>query len=658
MKRRMLVMWLPVLLLAQTEEKKTESKKAEEKAQEASPSPVEEPVVRGTLEVGYRAMTDVAGSQAGYRSVVNLGEGPKLTVADFDFRDPSGKLFDRANLTATSWGGDPYNTLRLDMQRSQTYRFTGNYRNIAYYNFLPSFANPLLGQGVFLNQRSFDTRRRNIDLALDLLPGGRIVPFFAYTRDSGFGTGITPFQTGGNEYAVSTRLDDHTDHYRGGVRIEGNRWHATLEQGGTQFADNQQVLSDNRSLGNNRTPFFGQTLELDKLRQAYGVTGDSIYTKVLANASPYSWLNLYGLFLYSRPQTDIRYTQTNNGLFVLLGAVRFFNGQTDSLGGMAAQPHTSGSGSAELRLGSRVRIFESLSTDRLHVSSSALLAEQLLFTDKTQDTLSLASADQLVYNYNRHQTDVFFDLTSKITLRGGYRYVWGDAQVRAPSLDAPLALENGKMGTHVALMGANWRPAQKLSINLDGEAGVNDSTYFRTSLADYQRFRGRARYTLTPTVLLTGSVSLLNNDNTSRGTGFSLRNQNVTMGMQYMPAGGKKWSFLGEYTRSSYRSDTTYLSPSDLQRERSLYRDNAHLASAMIDCKALGPVKLSFGGSMFLSAGSRPTRYWQPLGRLQVPLHKRVELFSEWRYYGLSEIYYIYEGFRNHQFLSGLRFTM
>ena len=41
--------------------------------------------------------------------------------------------------------------------------------------------------------------------------------------------------------------------------------------------------------------------------------------------------------------------------------------------------------------------------------------------------------------------------------------------------------------------------------------------------------------------------------------------------------------------------------------------------------------KLTAGGSLFISAGSRATRYYQPLGRLSVPLHKNVQWNTEWR---------------------------
>ncbi len=44
-------------------------------------------------------------------------------------------------------GGDPYNTLRVDVQKNGWYRLTADYRSIAYFNFLPTFANPALNQG-------------------------------------------------------------------------------------------------------------------------------------------------------------------------------------------------------------------------------------------------------------------------------------------------------------------------------------------------------------------------------------------------------------------------------------------------------------------------------------------------------------------------------
>ena len=65
--------------------------------------------------------------------------------------------------------------------------------------------------------------------------------------------------------------------------------------------------------------------------------------------------------------------------------------------------------------------------------------------------------------------------------------------------------------------------------------------------------------------------------------------------------------------------------------------------------------KLTAGGMLFVSAGSRSTRYYQPLGRLSMPISKNIQWNTEWRWYGYSEPTYLYEGFRTHTFMTGFR---
>jgi hypothetical protein len=128
-----------------------------------------------------------------------------------------------------------------------------------------------------------------------------------------------------------------------------------------------------------------------------------------------------------------------------------------------------------------------------------------------------------------------------------------------------------------------------------------------------------------------------------------------------MPQGGKRFSVLGEYTRSALRSDIFYLVPLGLTPERSLYRDNAHTATAVVDLHLPGSSRapqVSLGGSLFRSSGSRPARYYQPLGRVSLPLHKSVSGYAEWRWYGFSQPFFLFEGFRSHQFQIGLRLSM
>src|SRR4030095_1176774 len=60
--------------------------KADDKA--TSPAPSSEQWFTGSFDFGYRWVQDVRGNNPTYRSIVNLGEGPKLTGLDFTLTDP------------------------------------------------------------------------------------------------------------------------------------------------------------------------------------------------------------------------------------------------------------------------------------------------------------------------------------------------------------------------------------------------------------------------------------------------------------------------------------------------------------------------------------------------------------------------------------------
>ena len=140
-----------------------------------SPAPSGDEWLTGSFDVGYRWVSDVGGSFPTYRSVVNLGSGPKLTGLDFTITDPKHRLFDRIDARANSWGGDPYNTAHMEVRKKNLYELNADYRNIAYFNALPSFANPFAPLG--FDEQSFDTRKRSGYVDLQLFPGRHFMPY-------------------------------------------------------------------------------------------------------------------------------------------------------------------------------------------------------------------------------------------------------------------------------------------------------------------------------------------------------------------------------------------------------------------------------------------------------------------------------------------------
>jgi hypothetical protein len=623
----------------------------------ASDSPVasSESWVTGSVDLGYRWRTDPAGNFNAYRSIVDLGSGPKLLGAEFTIQDPKHRLFDRVEARAYNWGDDPYTTVHVNARKTSLYDFNADYRNIAYFNNLPSFADPLLSRGIVLNERSFDIRRRFSSFDLELFPGRTIVPYFGYHRSSGFGNGISTFVTGGNEYPVPSKIGDSMDDYRGGVRLEYRRMHFDLEQGGTMFRDDQQLFDSGLNKGNVNTPILGQQLFLTKLLQSYQIRGASVYSKGSFTANPVSWLDVTAQILYSQPHTDVTYQQSNTGSFVNLSEVLFYSGQQYLLSAVSKVPRTSGNLGIEIRPLPRVRILESWQTDRLHTASSNDARQSLLPAGIAQPAEALLNA-RLITNYSQEQVNVMFDATAKLTLRGGYRFEWGDASNVVLPLAGLAGLDSGKLRRNIGIGGFSFRPLSQLSFSGEFEGASSDQTYFRTSLHEYQRMHARAQFQVLASLLVAADFSLLSNQNPAAGSQYDYLTRQNSISVHWLPKGGRI-GFDADYSRSTVRSDILFFAPQTLTPERSFYRDNAHLASVLLNVPLPRGGKISAGGALAVTSGSRPTTYLQPLGTLTLPISKHASWVSQWRYYGYGESFYAYEGFRTHLVTTGLKLT-
>ena len=629
--------------------------KAEEKPAE-SPAPAGENWFTGSVDLGYRAILNNSGNFEDYRSVVNLYDGVRLFGLDFVIVDPKKRLFDRIDARANNWG-DPYNTAHIGVVKQRIYNFTADYSNIAYFDAVPSFANPFLPSG--FNEQSFDTYRRNTSINLDLFPGRRIIPYFAYDRNSGYGSGIeTWVQDANDEFAVPAKFHDHTDNYRGGIHVELNRLHVTLEHGETRFREDDSGYDTIHTTGDNPAPLFGQQLYLNSLTQRYSIQGTGDYEKGLLTANPFSWLDVYGEFLYSYPQIKVNYTDLAQGSFADLTALLFYSIQGTTALGNANQPHVTGNMGFEVRPLKRLRIVESLFLDREHDAASPYVLTQLVATGITPQNIASALNYKQVVNYNQQQVEAIYDATSKLTLRAGYRYVWGDATVLAGQLSQTGNLVSGSLNRNVALAGMTYRPWKKLSMNLDYEGGASDNIYFRTSLNDYQKGRARANYQIASTLSAQVRFQVLDNQNPDPSIRYSFRSRDNAVSVFWTPGGGKRVSFTGEYDRATVNSNISYLDLF-LSPNVSMYRDNAHSATSAVVLALPGysKAKLTFGGSLFLSSGSRPTRFYQPLARLSVPIYNHVSWNTEWQWYGFGEQFYLFEGFRTHIFTTGIKVT-
>ena len=625
----------------------------------ASPVPAGGEWFTGSIDLGYLFVTH-GGNFQEYRSVIDQLQRPELVGLNFTIIDPKKRLFDRLDAQAYGWGSELYNAARVDASKRGVYNFTADYRNMAFFDAVPSFANSFAPAG--FNEQTFDERRRSSLIDLDLFPTSHIRPFLGYNHNSGSGNGIeTWVPSSSDEFALPTSLSDSTENYRGGAHLEFSHLHVTLEQGGTTFKDNDAVNYSGVNPGDITATILGQTLGLTGLQQAYGIRGSSIYSKVLLTANPLPWLDIFGQFLFSEPKVDVHYSNIANGNFVNLATLLVYSTQSDLGTGSSNQPHVTANLGFEMRPIRRMRIIESWMTDRMHDAASPYVLEALYL--QNPQTLASSTVSALNYaqvvNYNQNQLDVMYDL-GKVSLRGGYRYVWGDSTVLGSSLSQTGLLESGALRRDVALAGLTYRAFQKLTVNLDYEGSSSDHIYFRTSLNDYQRGRVRARYQLANSLSVQARFQVLDNQNPASDIRYDFLSRDNSLSVFWSPAGLKRITVTGEYDRSTMHSNIDFLLLPFYAQAVSAYRDNAHAATSAIDValpgySGLAP-KLTVGGSLVITSGSRPTQFYQPLARLSLPLQKHIYWNTEWQYYGYAENFYLYEGFRTHTFLTSLRF--
>lgn len=599
-----------------------------------------------STDLGYRFLPSTRGDWKTYRSVDNLAEGPRLLNFAGSLTPGENRWLDAVRLTGANWG-DPMNSLHLTMDKAALYRFTFSYRNMAYFNALPSFANPL---NTF-SQRSFDTRQRLWNADLDLRPGKRLQPFFSVGRQSGNGFGVSPIVVDENSYPASSTIDYGYLQFRGGVHFDTERWRFTLEQGGGRFHDDTALSLDGRDPGNRQVPYLGRRLALDRATQAYAVTGENIYSSGEVTFSPSNWVDLTGQFFYSQPRSDVRFTDNAQGTLIWLETLRFVNGQQSLVTGYANQPRTSGAFHVELRPWNRVRILESWQTVRTH-NDGAVLA---LTTLDGRAQPGRNESDRLVWNQSEQQVQAFIDVSKFLTVQGGHRYLWGDAQVRRGTLSTGSAQEAGLLRRHVGLAGFVLRPTSRLTVNANAEVGRGDRTYFRTSLQDYEQVRLRARYRISDAWQASVRYGRTDNGNPTPGVNLSFSSQQTGASVQWTR---QAVSVTADYTRSTLWNDLQFVDPETYGLLRSLYRDNAHTAAlAATWSLPRNRASLTLGGSLFRSAGSRPTRYYQPLVRLLVPVQKHLQLLGEWRQVSMGQAFYTNEAFGVQQVTVGLRMS-
>jgi len=216
------------------------------------------------IEVGYQSV-DVEGNEDMFRTQINQDDGFVLRGFTINLIDPTGEMgiADRLRIDASGFGGNPAGRFRLDMGLGTTYRLFVFYQQLDSFSALPAYANPLLDDGVYPGQHTWDRTRDLLDIRLELLPGRTITPIFGYRWNSYDGPGLTTYSVGSDEFRIASDIEETEQEYYLGLAFATNAVQGTFIQGWRDFKGTvTESLAPGEGVGNNPGTTIGQEIEL------------------------------------------------------------------------------------------------------------------------------------------------------------------------------------------------------------------------------------------------------------------------------------------------------------------------------------------------------------------------------------------------------------
>jgi hypothetical protein len=267
----------------------------------------------------------------------------------------------------------------VEAKKSGVYDFNADYRDFAYFNFLPSYADPLLSQGIVLDEQSFDTRRKIAALSLDIRPGHWWTPTW-----DGITTRVpAPARRFLSATATITRFRTPCAIPPSCIAPASNsksRFHVTLEEGGTFSRATRACIRTPGSVnyGNFSAPDVGANSGFDQLAGRLRNWRIQRLQQSSADGQSHHLAGYLRPVLYSQPNSNVHYQQTDAGNLYLQSQILFYSSEQEFANAASEQPHTSGSFGAEIRPLKRMRIVESWLTDRLHDAGSSASTQTLM----------------------------------------------------------------------------------------------------------------------------------------------------------------------------------------------------------------------------------------------------------------------------------------
>lgn len=418
----------------------------------------------GNFMFGYR-FVDRTGTVNKYKEDINLDEGPRLFSFNLTYA-PEGTLknmLDRVDLNLYNFGGDPFETLGLSVQKYGKYKFQYERKKAVYFY---QDMHEVDG-GELYDLQSFNFERTTDSGLLKILVSKNINLYLNFDRFSKKGESVTSFDINRIEFEFDKPIEEKSREIAVGVDAHLERYSFVLEEKILDYETSNSLFLPGFADGGAGAS-YPSTLNYFFLNQPYDL---KTYTHTFKfSARPIDSLFVGGSAQLSNQDMDLSYSEDADGIDYL-GS--FFNYSL------------SGTGSFERK----IQLYD-LDASYLLFNKLAVIGA-VRYHDFAQDgSLTIDSTEEsAVLNFDTlgFEGGIQYQFSPKIGLTLGYRH---EAR-KLDGLETVTFEEKTKRNGFFENL--KWDFSNSLKLTLDHQRGYYDDPFTLISPTGFDRFRLTAK---------------------------------------------------------------------------------------------------------------------------------------------------------------------
>jgi hypothetical protein len=414
----------------------------------------------GSFMMGYR-MVDTDGTITKYKEDLNLEKGARLFHFKLHFA-PKGELkkfFDRMDLRVYNFGGDPFESLGLDVEKYGKYTFRFDRRKSAYY-----YYDHLNSE----DYHTFNFDRINDSGMLKVWLGKQAHAYIDFNRYTKKGSSTSSLDIERVEFEFDKPIDEESMEFGVGVDYSSKVFSFALEERVQDYQNANSMFLPGYADGGDfaRYPSALYYFYLDQPYDMKGYTHSAKFT-----AAPFKNFLLRGSLKLIKQDTDFTYYEDAWGVDLLGEEFSYLDGGTGEFT-------------------RKIKLFD---VDFSYILNSKLAIVGGGRYQKFDQTgfLNAEEYRSVDWHYETGGVEggIQYQPSAKIGITLGFRFERRDIEdeIEIEEVNGPTD-RTGFFGT------LSWKPSKGFGLTADYQYGTYENPYTLISPTDYHRFRLTLKY--------------------------------------------------------------------------------------------------------------------------------------------------------------------